>query len=86
MYIARCYIQYHVPGVVITSRGAYFCKAAPDLGETKLVFSMRVHERSQDALTIHLCVGIFSSNWTQHFLHFYQPFNICTSIWVTHGV
>ena len=26
-------VTYHVPGVVITSRGAYSCKAAPDLGE-----------------------------------------------------
>jgi len=78
-------VTYHVPGVVVTSRGAYSCKAAPNLGETKLFFSMRVHDGSQDALTIHLSVGVFSSNCT-HFLHFYQPFNICTYIWVTRGV
>ena len=64
-------VTYHVPGVGITSRGAYSCKAAPDLGGTKLVFSMRVHELSQDALTIHPIVGVFSINCT-HFLHFHQ--------------
>ena len=31
------------------------------------------------------CRYNLSSNWT-HFLRFYQPFNICTSIWVTHDV
>ena len=46
-------VTYHVPGVVITSRGAYSCKAAPDFGETNKVFSMRLYERAQDALTIH---------------------------------
>ena len=79
-------VTYHVPGAVITSRGAYSCKAAPDLGETKFVYSMRVHERSQDAVTSRLIAGVFSSICTHFLHHFYQPFNICTSIWVTHGV
>ena len=35
--------------------------------------------------TVYPTVGILSSSCT-HFQHFYQPFNMCTSIWVTHDV
>ena len=62
-------VTYHVPCVVITSRGAFSCKAATDLGETKLVFSMRVHERSQDAFTIHLLTAHTFCTFTSHSIH-----------------
>jgi len=72
------YVTLHVPGVVITSRGAYSCTAAPDLG----VFSKRVYGLSPDALNIYLILGNLQLH-SLNFLHF-SAITFCTSIWVTH--
>jgi hypothetical protein len=80
-FYATCTFQYvtlHVPGVVITSRGANSCTAAPDLG----VFSKRVYGLSPDALNDYLILGNLQLH-SLNFLHF-SALTFCTSIWVTH--